>query len=184
MSLKELTWDAHQRAEATPFMKAVFKKALPQTVWADWTYQKTLFYGTIEGAAGANQLLGDLPDIRRAFYLYQDFCDLWDKNTTRPDYRPIVVDYHNYLLSINKDPKKVMAHLYVWHMGDMFGGQMIKKIIPGPHRNLEFKDSDSLKANIRARLDDSMAEEANVAFEWAIKMMESYNNELGVEQTN
>jgi hypothetical protein len=40
MSLKELTWDNHQAAEATPFMQAVFKKRMPRGVWADWTYQK------------------------------------------------------------------------------------------------------------------------------------------------
>lgn len=178
MSLKELTKDAHQRAEETPFMRAVFNRTMPADVWADWTYQKTLFYGTIEGAAGANQLLGDLPDIRRAFYLYLDFCEMWG-DRPRPEYRPIVVDYHNYLLSISKDPNKIMAHLYTWHMGDMFGGQMIKKIIPGPHRNLEFTDANTLKANIRAKLDDSMGEEANAAFEWAIKMMSCYDRDLG-----
>jgi len=183
MSLKDLTWDAHQRAEATPFMKAVFKKELPQSVWTDWTYQKCLFYGAIEGAAGANRLLGDLPDLRRAFYLFMDYHEM---NTDRKkhEFRPVVVDYYNYLLSISKDPNKIMAHLYTWHMGDMFGGQMIKKIIPGPHRNLEFTDARTLMTNIRAKLDDSMAEEANVAFNWAIKMMESYNDELGVEHTD
>jgi heme oxygenase len=179
MSLKELTAFNHAKAESTPFMKAVFAGTLPSVLWADWTYQKTLFYGAIEGAAGANQLLGDLPDLRRAFYLFQDFTELWPADTTRPDFRPVVVDYYNYLLSISKDPAKVMAHLYVWHMGDMFGGQMIKKIVPGPHRNLEFEDIRTLMTNIRAKLDDSMGEEANVAFDWAIRMMRDYDSSLG-----
>lgn len=179
MSLKELTAQKHAEAESTPFMKAVFAKTLPLELWADWTYQKTLFYGAIEGAAGANGLLRDLPDLRRAFYLYQDFDEMWDKDTTRPDFRPVVVDYYNYLLSIGKDPNKVMAHLYTWHMGDMFGGQMIKKIVPGSHRNLEFTDTKTLITNIRAKLDDSMGDEANVAFEWAIRMMRDYDSSLG-----
>lgn len=179
MSLKELTAEKHKEAESTPFMQAVFKRSLPQELWADWTYQKTLFYGGIEGAAGACRLLGDLPDIRRAFYLYMDFQDMWDKNTTRPDFRPEVVDYYNYILSIGQDPHKIMAHLYTWHMGDMFGGQMIKKVVPGSHRNLEFQDIPTLMTNIRAKLDDSMADEANVAFDWAIKMMRGYDASLG-----
>jgi len=93
-------------------------------------------------------------------------------------HRQSAIDYHNYILSIAKEPNKVMAHLYTWHMGDMFGGQMIKKIVPGPHRNLEFADTKLLINNIRAKLDDSMAEEANIAFDWAIKMMKDlYNGE-------
>jgi heme oxygenase len=64
-------------------------------------------------------------------------------------------------------------------MGDMFGGQMIKKIVPGSHRNLEFQNADALKIAIRAKLDDSMADEANLAFDWAIRMMRDYDSSLG-----
>ena len=178
MSLKDLTSAKHAEAESTPFMKAVFARTLPFDLWVDWTYQKWLFYGAIEGAAGANQLLGDLPDIRRAFYLFMDYNEM---NTERKkhEFRPIVIDYYNYILSISKDPNKVIAHLYTWHMGDMFGGQMIKKIVPGAHRNLEFEDSRTLMTNIRAKLDDSMGDEANVAFDWAIRMMRDYDSSLG-----
>jgi heme oxygenase len=178
MSLKELTAGKHTEAETTPFMKAVFAKTLPHELWIDWTYQKWLFYGAIEGAAGANRLLGDLPDLRRAFYLAMDYAEM-NGNNPRHQFRPVVVDYYNYLLSISKDPNKIMAHLYTWHMGDMFGGQMIKKIVPGEHRNLEFEDARTLMTNIRAKLDDSMGDEANVAFDWAIRMMRDYDSSLG-----
>jgi len=178
MSLKDLTSAKHTEAESTPFMKAVFAKTLPFDLWVDWTYQKWLFYGAIEGAAGANRLLNDLPDLRRAFYLFMDYNEM---NTERKkhEFRPIVVDYYNYLISIANDPNKVKAHLYTWHMGDMFGGQMIKKIVPGAHRNLEFEDAKTLITNIRAKLDDSMGDEANVAFDWAIRMMRDYDSSLG-----
>ena len=179
MSLKDLTLDKHAEAEATPFMKAVFAKTLPFDLWVDWTYQKTLFYNTIENAAAATGLLKDLPGLSRTFYLYQDFKESWNKDTTLPALRPVVVDYYNYLLSISDDPNRIMAHLYTWHMGDMFGGQMIKKIVPGPHRNLEFEDARTLMTNIRAKLDDSMGDEANVAFDWAIRMMRDYDSSLG-----
>lgn len=177
MSLKELTSAKHREAEETPFMKAVFAKTLPFDLWADWTYQKWLFYHSIEGAAGSCGLLSDLPDIRRAFYLYCDYQEMTDGKMPHK-HRQSAIDYHNYILSIAKEPNKVMAHLYTWHMGDMFGGQMIKKIVPGPHRNLEFADTKLLINNIRAKLDDSMADEANIAFDWAIKMMKDlYNGE-------
>jgi hypothetical protein len=60
-------------------------------------------------------------------------------------------------------------------MGDMFGGQMIKKIIDAPHRHLEFENSRDLMFVLRGMLDDSMADEANVAFNWAIKILETYD---------
>ena len=178
MSLKDLTSAKHAEAESTPFMKAVFEKTLPFDLWVDWTYQKWLFYGAIEGAAGANHLLNDLPDLHRTFYLFMDYNEM-NTDGKKHQFRPIVVDYYNYLISIAKDPNKIMAHLYTWHMGDMFGGQMIKKIVPGAHRNLEFEDARTLMTNIRAKLDDSMGDEANVAFDWAIRMMRDYDSSLG-----
>jgi heme oxygenase len=176
MSLKELTREKHTAAEATKFMQAVFKKSMPKEIWADYTYNKMLVYGAIETKSRAEGLLNDLPDIDRAYRLYQDAKEMTDGNF--PKFRQPVIDYHRYILDL--EPGKVAAHLYVWHMGDLFGGQMIKKMLDNvPHRNLEFKDVDGLKTAIRAKLDDSLGNEANIAFDWAIKIMNDYDRSLG-----
>lgn len=173
MNLKNLTSTKHAEAESTLFMKAIFARNLPFEFWIDWTYQKWLFYGAIEEAASANHLLDDLPDLRRVFYLFMDYTEM-NTEHKKHEFRPITIKYYNYLISIANDPNKIMAHLYTWHMGDMFGGQMIKKIVPGAHRNLEFKDAATLITNIRTKLDDSMADEVIVAFDWAIRMMKDF----------
>ena len=176
MSLKDITKDLHAQAESTKFMRAVFAGNLNPEAWIDFTYQKTLFYGTIEGAAGANRLLGDLPDIRRAFKLFQDYLAM---NTTgkKYHYRSTAIDYHNYLLSIAQQPDKVMAHLYAWHMGDLYGGQMIKRVISGSHIAMDFENRDELIKNIRAKLnDDTMGQEARCAFEWSIRILKEYDD--------
>ena len=175
MSLKELTKDSHTAAERTPFMHAVIKGKISKEIWANYTYNKMLWYGAIETKARAEGLLDDLPNIDRAFYLYQDAKEML--GTDFPTFRQEAIDYHRYILDL--EPGKVAAHLYVWHMGDLFGGQMIKKILNYvPHRNLEFKDVDGLKTAIRAKLGDDLADEANVAFDWAIKIMNTYDSEL------
>jgi heme oxygenase len=174
MSLKELTWDNHQAAESTKFMKAVFKKNMPIEVWAEYTYHKMLWYGAIETKARAEGYTDDLPGIDRAYFLYQDAKELLNGNF--PKFSQEAIDYHRYILDLPAG--KVLGHLYTWHMGDLFGGQMIKKILPPPHRNLDFKNVDELKATMRTKLDDSLGEEANRAFEWAIKIMNSYNDRL------
>ena len=170
MSLKELTADLHDKAEKTAFMQSVMKKTLPLDAWADFTYQKTLFYNVIERCASVTGLLADLPGIDRTFLLYQDYKEM-TQGSHNHSYKQSTLDYYNYVLGLHEDKDKVMAHLYVWHMGDLFGGQMIKKIINAPHRALDFKDPDLLKQTIRSKLNDNMAPEARVAFEWAIKIM-------------
>lgn len=177
MSLKELTKDKHTEAENTLFMKAVFDGTLPQDLWADFTYQKWLFYGAIEGCAGACKLLSNLPDIQRTHYLFKDYMDLTDgKHKNR--FNQSSIEYYRYIHSLYPDSKKLMAHIYVWHMGDMFGGQMIKKLVPGPHQALTFNDTPYLIRTIRDMIDDSMADEANTAFDWAIKILKEYDSSL------
>lgn len=174
MGLKEATAEKHRQAEQTPFMQAVFKRKLPLDLWADFTYQKSLIYLAIESTADSLGLLKDIEDIKRAQYLYKDYMDMAGSVGKHP-YRLAAIDYYKYIMSIYSDPDRIMAHLYVWHMGDLYGGQMIKKIVDAPHTNLDFTDPEKLKMIIRSKLNDNMADEANVAFDWAIKILSDYD---------
>lgn len=172
MSLKELTKDKHAEAEATPFMRAVFDKKMPTEVWADFTYNKMIFYGAIEAKARAEGIMEDLYRIDRAYFLYEDYRAMNLLATVKP----AVAEYRQYILDL--EPGLVLAHLYTWHMGDLHGGQMIKKMIDAPHRSLEFEDRTGLINVMRAKLDDSLSDETNRAFDWAIRIMNEYNDEL------
>jgi len=182
MSLKDLTKDKHTAAESTRFMKAVFAKTLPHDLWLDFTLQKSLFYGTIEAAAQRVGLLNNIPnDILRVNKIRKDYFEmLAASNNVSLQMPKTAIDYHNYIISIEREnnPKKILAHLYTWHMGDLFGGQMIKNIVDAPHNGLEFEDRVGLISAMRAILTDDLADEANIAFEWAIKILESYDSRL------
>jgi heme oxygenase len=178
MSLKELTKDKHAEAETTAFMKAVFDKKMPMSVWIDYTYQKALWYGAIEERAKKLGLLKDLEGIERARLIIEDYHAMEKPFASYNTYKEISKEYAIYIKSLD-DPKRVLAHLYTWHMGDMFGGQMIKKIIEAPSRHLEFDNMKTLITNLRTLLTDDLADEANIAFEWAIKILHTYDDSLG-----
>ena len=177
MSLKELTKDNHARAESTTFMRAVFKGTLPLESWADFTAQKCFIYEAIETVAGNAGLLTGLAGIERADLLLADYQEM---TGTTPPVSITTSEYVRYICNLQHEPDRIMAHLYTWHMGDLFGGQMIKKIIPAPHCALDFENADQLKNNIRTKLNDAMADEANVAFEWAIRILETYDSQLDI----
>lgn len=174
MSLKELTKDSHTAAEKTKFMKAVFKGQMPVNVWADWTYQKSLFYNAIESCADDLGIIKDIPDIKRTFLLLEDHKEMVAEHV-QPTYRKVTLDYYRYIMNLHPNKEKILAHLYTWHMGDLHGGQMIKKILPGSHKNLEFTNPQETIAAVRALLNNDIADEANTAFRWAIKLMEDYD---------
>lgn len=172
MSLKEITADLHDLAESTPFMKAVFAGTLPLMVWEEWTYWRTLFYKSIEEKCESANLLEDIKGIKRANYLFQDLLEMRNGTWVPSEHsnNPALQEYLDYIETIT--PQQALAHLYVWHMGDLYGGQMIKRVIQAPtHYALDFTNPDLLKNNLRAKLTDDLGPEARIAFEHAIKML-------------
>ena len=179
MSLKEITKDLHTDAERTVFAKKLLTGVLTSEEYANYLWQMLLVYNGIETAARGQGMLANLPDIERAHKIYQDCIELVGPNHNLK-WLPVVIEYYQYLLSLNYNAERkhlVKAHLYCRHMGDLYGGQMIAKKVPGKGRFYEFKDAENLKTAIRAELTDDLGDEARVAFEWAIKIMKALNRD-------
>jgi heme oxygenase len=174
MSLKELTQEKHTEAENTEFAKLLLSGNISKEQYSNYLYQMLLIYNSLELSARKVGLLDELPDTRRSPNIYKDLVELSGTNHGFV-WLPEAVEYHKYLLSLGEanDRNKIMAHIYVRHMGDLYGGQMIKQKVPGSGKFYEFKDPVGLKALIRERLDDSMGDEANIAFDYAIKIMKA-----------
>ncbi len=178
MSLRDITKDLHTDAERTLFAKKLVTGALTTEEYANYLWQMVLVYNGIEVAAKSQGMLTNLPDIERAHKIYQDCIELVGSQH-QLKWLPETIDYYQYLLALNYSDRKhlVKAHMYCRHMGDLFGGQMIAKKVPGQGRFYQFKDPEALKAAIRAELTDDLGDEARVAFEWAIKLMKALNTE-------
>lgn len=169
MSLKELTHDAHRNAERQKFVKVLFSGSIDPKLYARYLKNQHPMYELLETFAMMNGLLDGLKDIRRAPKIHEDYVELWG-NDPAPELCPVVQKYLDHIMSIKDDPKKLMAHVYVRHMGDLAGGQMIAKRVPGNGRYYQFENPDELKEAIRSRISDDMADEANVCFEFATQL--------------
>jgi heme oxygenase len=170
MSLRELTKDAHTNAERQEFVKILFSGTINPKLYATFLKNQHPCYEILEVCAMPHGLLTGLPDIRRAPAILSDFDELWPNQDEKVTILPIVKDYMDHIMSIKDDPKRLMAHIYVRHMGDLAGGQMIAKKVPGAGRMYQFQDPDALKAAIRERISDDMADEAKICFEFATQM--------------
>lgn len=173
MSLKDLTHEQHRKAETRPFVKVLFSGKVDPKLYATYLKNQHPQYEILEVCAMMHGLMNDYPDIRRAPAILQDFTELWGDDTSVPQMCPVVDEYIKYILSIKDDPKKLLAHLYVRHFGDLSGGQMIAKRVPGSGKYYQFGDEpEKIKEILRSKLDDSLAEEAKVCFEFATKFFE------------
>lgn len=170
MSLRELTKEAHTNAERQAFVKILFSGTIHPTLYATFLKNQHPCYEVLEVCAMPHQLLHGLPDIRRAPAILEDFMELWTEGDGEPQMCATVDKYIKHIISIKDDPKKLMAHIYVRHMGDLAGGQMISKRVPGSGKMFQFADPEALKLAIRERISDDMADEAIVCFDFATQM--------------
>lgn len=180
MSLKDLTWEHHQNAERQEFVKVLMSGKINPKLYATYLWNQHKKYDLLEAMATANGCLDGLRDIRRKQKIEQDFGELWKENNP-PEIVPSVNEYILHMKGIIHEPDKIMAHVYVHHMGDLSGGQMIAKKAPGSGNYYKFdEDIQTLKEGIRAKINDDMVDEARYAFDSAARLFQELM-ELDIE---
>jgi len=167
MSLKELTWEHHKRAERQDFVKVLMSGEIDPRLYATFLYNQHPMYNLLEVLAMNHGLMNDIGEVRRAPTILEDYNELWEDKENTPELLPVTKEYMDHLMSIKDEPNKLMAHIYVRHMGELSGGQMIKRKIPGEGRFYQFENANELKEKIRSMTDDSMADEAKLVFDFA-----------------
>lgn len=177
MSLKELTKEKHQDAERTEFAKLLLSGKISKETYGLYLTQMLEVYSKLEYYSFKAGLLKDLPGLGRALFIHEDLKEL-DIPLSGLKILESTQNYCEYLAALAEDETKqhlLMAHLYVRHMGDLYGGQMIAKKVPGSGKFYEFSNRENLIAKIRTKLTDDLGDEANIAFDHAIAIMKDLN---------
>ena len=166
-TIKELTWEHHKNAERQQFVKVLMSGSIDPKLYATFLFNQHPCYNILEAIATSHGLLDGIFEVKRATRIHEDFLELWP-DESKPKLLKCTDEYMEHIKSIMDDQDKIMAHVYVRHMGDLSGGQMIRKKIPGKGTMYDFDgDIPTMKDKIRAKLNDSMAEEAKLCFEFA-----------------
>jgi len=177
MTLKELTKAKHEIAEQLPFIKKLFNKTVTSEEYLKYLYQMYPVYKILEHKANHLKILNGISGLERADRIQEDITELHTiipSNTVSPKNFSILSEtqiYTSYLIQL-QDPKKVLAHLYVRHMGDLYGGQMLKLCVPGSAKWYWFDNAPELISKLRGLITVELADEANVAFDYSIKIIE------------
>lgn len=176
--LKELTWENHQKAERTEHARKLLKGMTPQE-YHRYLYNQYVQYAVLESRANDLKVLDGIKHIARANNIRNDLTELELEHgilRNADSLCPVVNRYTAHVMELeNKDD--LLAHIYVRHFGDMYGGQMIRKRNPGSGTMYDFENVEELKATVRAMLHDDMADEANICFEFAMQLFEELDSE-------
>ena len=164
--IKELTWEHHKNAERQEFAQLLISGNIHPDLYATYLWNQHKKYDILEAMATAMGLFAEIgTDIRRKIFIEQDIAELWNHDR-EPKLVPSTIEYLQHMRYIMQDREKLIAHMYVFYLGDMSGGQMIKKKIPGEGRMYDFNgDVKELKEKIKNMTTDEMADEASYVFE-------------------
>ncbi len=176
--LKELTWENHQKAERTNHASKLLKGMAPKE-YHRYLFNQYVMYSALETRANQLGVLDGIENIQRAEAIREDLQELETEHNIKRDpdlLCEVVGNYVPHVMNLENEDD-LLAHIYVRHFGDMYGGQMIKKRNPGSGKMYEFVEVDELKTTVRAKLKDEMAEEANRCFEFAMQLFEELDNE-------
>lgn len=175
MTLREATAEKHKLAEQHPFNQKLFKGVLKEEDYLFYLTQLFHIVSTIEDIV-------DLPpNLVRLEAVDSDMTEIENRFSENLKTYALEVleetdDYCSYLSNISEED--IFPHVYLNYMALMFGGQMLKKVVPGSGNIYNFKNMPALIEYIREKQKDEWAEEVNKGFDYIINI---YN---ALEQKN
>lgn len=178
--LKAATWNDHQAAEDHGFMRALLDGTLPLAGYTDMVAQHYFAYVALEEVG--RQLADDpaagrfhYPELERIPALLQDLEHLlgadWRKKVSPS---PATRTYAARIEQMAGHPEGFVAHHYTRYMGDVSGGQFIRRVAAKTYGLTDsagvafyvFDELGSLpkfRAGYRERLDSLALDEAAAA---------------------
>lgn len=168
MSLKELTAENHKCAERKKFAKTLMSGSIDPALYYKYLTNQFYSYAMLEHRLPLFEL--GIENIRRANLIRDDLQELETTYGFVYSGALITRSTQEYITYCENANISFIPHMYVRHFGDMYGGDMIAKRIPGSGKMYQFNDKELLKTKVREMLDNSMADEANKCFEFAIRL--------------
>ena len=163
--LREVTLEKHQAVEDLPFVQYLLHGKITPEHYVVYLAEMLAIYRHLENLATSAGLFDNMPELPRVERIYSDLEEL------APGYQaeitPATHAYLEYLSTLYSSDSagNLFAHVYVRHLGDMFGGKLIARRIPGSGRWYEFENRADLVSRFTAKLTMDLAPEALVAFD-------------------
>lgn len=167
--LREATAEKHKIAETMTFNQRMVKGELSKDEYLLYLVQQLTIFDSIE--------VYELPHtlLNRSNKIVQDIKELSGNDIIQVSQLESTHQYKNYLNSLTKE--EILPHVYLNYLAIMFGGQMIKKNIPGSGKMYEFDgDVREIAGSIRAIQKDEWADEVNIGFDYLINIYDELQN--------
>jgi len=165
--LNPYTKEKHRQVESHPFVQYLLTGDIKPEHYALFLQQMYVVYSSIEYFAEMSLILNDMQGIKRAESIRQDIIELGYDVNDKP--LPATEKYRQRIVDLYYGDMKrlILAHVYVRHMGDLYGGKVIAKRVPGSGKMYQFDDRPGLIKILDSKLTLDIVEEALLGFDLA-----------------
>jgi heme oxygenase len=173
--LKEAISIKHKQAERMPFNFRMFKGLLTKNEYLLYLNQQLQIFQTIENIG--------LPHngLKRTENVQADIDELKAEGCSSDTILNSTQAYADYLDSLSYE--QVLPHVYLNYLAIMFGGQMMKKVVPSTGRMYVFDNMQESIQSIRKVQKDEWADEVNKGFDFNISIFEELETVCNMEQS-
>ena len=169
----------HHNAERQRFAGVLMSGKISEESYLKYLQNQFYCYYTLENHSEFN-----LPDdrLKRSDNILEDIQELKQTDGEMYNMRDALTestkDYIKYVKDNINTQEDFMAHVYVRYLGDLRGGQMISKKVPGSGKYYEFDEPEELANVIYNNINDGMSDEAKKVFQFATQLfIEMYEGE-------
>ncbi len=172
MGLREATAELHSKAEKMEFNQRMFRGELSANEYVKYLYQQLMIFEAIE----AKQL--PHPSLARVDKVKEDLSELNSSLDKMNGPLSSTMMYSNYLSSLTQEER--LPHVYLNYLALAYGGQMMKKNVPGSGKMYDFENMHVSVGTIRAIQKDEWADEVNKGFQFIINIADELQNTTGL----
>ena len=180
MSLKNLTQSKHSGAERSWFASLLISGNITNKEYSIYLKQQFKCYNSLEQRfKNIGESIVSMPEeLNRSTNIMNDLIELCPNIDSIPIFKS-TKQYIDYILNICEE-NLLYAHVYVRYLGDLKGGQMIAKRIPGEGKYYQFDNPEELESFIRSQLrqDQNFVDECNKCFDSAITLFKDLKTHL------
>jgi heme oxygenase len=176
--LTEHTRAKHKEVEGSDFVQYMFTGKITKEHYVTYLQQMWHIYSTLESYADFHGLFEGMQDLKRTMRITKDIVELGGMKT---DPFPSTQAYVDHLVKLaDTEPNKLMAHIYVRHMGDLYGGKMIGKLVPGSSEAYAFEDRPAMIAALTEKITIDLLPEAIAGFDYCMAIFNELKKELNI----
>ncbi|PID69794.1 MAG: hypothetical protein CR985_03990 [Flavobacteriales bacterium] len=163
-SLRDATYDNHEKAEHMPFNKRMLDGKLSEEEYLMHLVQQLEVFKAIENIGLPSEALSRVKPTQ------EDVDELRAKGCKSNTILENSKKYVEYLKTLDKE--SVLPHIYLNYLALMYGGQVMKRVVPSTGKMYDFAKKKEAMQAVRKVQKDEWADEANKGYGFMIGILE------------